>query len=63
MLATSASVLPSGPEWSYEIKFDGYRALLFVDRGTVTIRSRRLNDLTKSYPAIVVAAVARKASN
>ena len=53
MLATAATVLPTGPDWSYEVKFDGYRALAFIECGTVTIRSRRLNNLTKSYPALV----------
>ena len=53
MLATAATALPAGPEWSYEVKFDGYRALAFIERGTVTIRSRRLNNLTNSYPSLV----------
>ena len=26
MMATSASRLPAGAEWSYEVKWDGYRA-------------------------------------
>ena len=46
------SKLPEGPEWSYELKLDGYR--LEAVRGTkeVTLYSRRrnvLNDLLQKY--------------
>ena len=27
MLAVAVTKLPEGPAWSYELKFDGYRAL------------------------------------
>ena len=27
MLSFAVAKLPEGPEWSYEVKFDGYRAL------------------------------------
>ena len=53
MLATPSVTLPQGPDWSYEIKFDGYRALAIISRGSVTIRSRRLNNLTHTYPTVV----------
>ena len=55
MLATSAVVLPAGQEWSYEVKWDGYRALAAINGRSVTIRSRRLTDLTKAYPTVVAA--------
>jgi bifunctional non-homologous end joining protein LigD len=32
-LATLIDEVPPGDEWSYEIKFDGYRALTRIDRG------------------------------
>ena len=53
MLATSARALPVGPEWSYELKFDGYRAIAVKTGGDVTIYSRRLNNLTARFPSVV----------
>lgn len=56
MIATSASVLPVGPEWSYEVKWDGYRALLVADGRGARLISRNGKDLTAAYPQIVIAA-------
>src|SRR5213080_987960 len=40
MLATLASELPRGPDWLFEPKLDGYRALAYVREGDVDLRSR-----------------------
>jgi bifunctional non-homologous end joining protein LigD len=56
MAAQSVSRLPEGPEWLYEVKWDGYRALLIKDGERVQIRSRNDKDLTRSYPGIQAAA-------
>jgi len=56
MLATLAPQLPIGAGWSYEVKWDGYRALLQKRGNTVRLISRREIDLTRTYPAIVEAA-------
>jgi bifunctional non-homologous end joining protein LigD len=53
MLATSTSVLPTGPGWVYEFKWDGIRALVDVAGGKVRIVSRLGNDVTAAYPEIV----------
>ncbi len=37
-------------EWLYEIKWDGYRAVCFIDGGKVRIVSRNGNDLAKDFP-------------
>jgi bifunctional non-homologous end joining protein LigD len=58
MLATPASSLPTGEAWTYEIKWDGYRALAAKDGPRVRLVSRNQKDLTRDYPT-VVAAVAR----
>jgi bifunctional non-homologous end joining protein LigD len=58
MLASAASRLPTGPQWSYEVKFDGYRTLAFKDGSRVKLLSRDLKDATKLYPS-VARAVAR----
>jgi bifunctional non-homologous end joining protein LigD len=55
MLAVSASTLPTGADWTYEVKWDGYRALAIKDGGRVRLLSRNQKDLTRDYPAIAVA--------
>jgi ATP-dependent DNA ligase len=40
MAARVVDKLPEGEEWTYEVKFDGYRALLMKDGEHVRIRSR-----------------------
>jgi bifunctional non-homologous end joining protein LigD len=55
MLATMASELPSGPLWSYEVKWDGYRALALKDGTQVQLLSRNQKDLTGDYPSVVSA--------
>jgi bifunctional non-homologous end joining protein LigD len=55
MLATAATDLPVGPEWSYEVKWDGYRALALKDGATVRLISRNQKDLTRDYPSVVAA--------
>jgi bifunctional non-homologous end joining protein LigD len=56
MAARVVETLPAGGEWLYEVKFDGYRALLLKNGTKVQIRSRKDNDLTRSYPSIAEAA-------
>ncbi len=38
--------------WAYEIKWDGYRTLAFVDDGHVRLQSSRLHDVTRTYPEL-----------
>src|SRR5690349_1317525 len=55
MAAQLVSKLPEGPDWLYELKWDGYRALLIKDGDSVEIRSRNDKDLTRMYPRIASA--------
>ncbi len=55
MLLLRTDRLPEGPEWTYEIKLDGYRALAFKKAGKVHLRSRNDNDFNARYPGIVKA--------
>jgi len=55
MAAVSVDVLPEGPEWSYELKLDGYRALIIKDGSVIKIRSRNDKDLIQMYPAVAAA--------
>ncbi|MFP5325852.1 MAG: non-homologous end-joining DNA ligase, partial [Acidimicrobiia bacterium] len=51
MLATSAK-LPTAGEWAYEIKWDGVRALAFIEGGSLRLESRNLLDITARYPEL-----------
>jgi bifunctional non-homologous end joining protein LigD len=55
MAAMPVQKLPEGDEWLYELKLDGYRALLIKNGLQVQLRSRNDKDLTRMYPAIAVA--------
>ncbi len=54
MLATLASPeeLPSGKDWVFEVKWDGYRALAYVRGGEATLVSRNGNELTKRFSTV-----------
>src|SRR5688572_15910147 len=58
MAALAVEALPEGPDWSYELKLDGYRALIIKDGGSIKLRSRNDKDLLSMYPAL--AATARR---
>jgi len=58
MLATPAETVPSGADWRYEVKFDGYRALAYVRDGECRLVSRNGNDLTQRFAEVAKAVVA-----
>jgi ATP-dependent DNA ligase len=47
--------LHDGPQWVYEIKLDGYRALGIKSNDSVRLLSRRNNSFNRQYPLIVEA--------
>jgi DNA ligase D-like protein (predicted ligase) len=47
--------LPQGPEWSYEIKLDGYRLEAVKSKGETTLYSRRGNILNRKFHYIATA--------
>jgi bifunctional non-homologous end joining protein LigD len=49
MLATSVDKPFDGPEWLFEIKWDGYRAVCFLDNANSRLVSRNQNDLTGQF--------------
>ena len=49
MLATSIDDPFDDPEWLFEIKWDGYRAIAFIAKGQVRLVSRNQNDLTAQF--------------
>jgi bifunctional non-homologous end joining protein LigD len=52
MLATLADHLFSDPNWLFEIKWDGVRALAFLRNGELRLRARSGNDITSQYPEL-----------
>lgn len=62
MEALSATSLPTGPEWQYEPKWDGFRCLAFRDRKKVELQSKAGKPLTRYFPELAVALAKLKAS-
>lgn len=53
-LARAAPTLPLGPEWGYEQKYDGFRAIAFVTAdGGLILQSRGSKDLRRYFPELV----------
>jgi bifunctional non-homologous end joining protein LigD len=54
MLLVRTDTLPDDPDrWSYQLKFDGFRAIAFKTGGRVSLRSRNNNDFKLRHPDIV----------
>jgi ATP-dependent DNA ligase len=51
-LARSARELPVGEQWAYEPKFDGFRAIAFVDGDELVIQSRGAKPLGRYFPEL-----------
>jgi ATP-dependent DNA ligase len=51
-LARSKPDLPLGEQWCYEPKYDGFRAIVFVDGGEVMIQSRGGKSLGRYFPEL-----------
>lgn len=52
MLANITEKPFDDPNWLFEIKWDGYRAVSFIENGAVRLVSRNQNDLTPRYPEL-----------
>ncbi len=52
MLATTVDEPFDSPDWLFEIKWDGYRAVAFIENGKVRLVSRNQNELTARYPEL-----------
>ena len=48
-LATLVDKQPNGEAWVHEIKYDGYRLMAFVDKGSVILRTRGGQDWTHKF--------------
>ena len=47
------SKLPEGPEWTYEVKLDGYRVQAFCDGSQSRLLSKNGKDLGSRFPAVL----------
>jgi bifunctional non-homologous end joining protein LigD len=52
MLASAGTVIPDGPEWTHEVKWDGMRVLADVSGGRLRLSSRNENDVSASFPEL-----------
>jgi len=55
MEADPAGELPSGPDWQYEPKWDGFRCLAFRDGAKIELQSKSQKPLTRYFPELVAA--------
>ncbi len=51
-LALTRKQLPTGEEWAYEPKLDGFRAIVFVDGDDVHVQSRGGKPLARYFPEL-----------
>ncbi len=51
-LARLVKTAPEGEDWLYEMKYDGYRMLAYLEGGSARLVSRKGNDYTTRFPDI-----------
>jgi bifunctional non-homologous end joining protein LigD len=52
MLARPGELPKPERGWSYEVKWDGVRAIAYVQPGRLRLESRNLNEITNAYPEV-----------
>ena len=62
MLSDSAIRPPVGDEYIYELKWDGIRAMIYLEDGQVRIVSRNQNDITAQFPELQIGEKAFRAT-
>ncbi|MEM7298559.1 MAG: non-homologous end-joining DNA ligase, partial [Bacteroidota bacterium] len=62
MLADASKKVPIG-DYYYEVKWDGIRALIYLNEGQLKIYSRNLNDITDQFPELNVPEEAFRINN
>ncbi len=60
MEALPAAQLPTGPNWQYEPKWDGFRCMAFRDSKRVDLISKAGKPLTRYFPELVAAVASLK---
>ncbi len=54
-LAKLVTVIPKIGDWLYELKYDGYRIVAYIEANSVRLVSRGINDYTNKFYGIVTA--------
>lgn len=52
MACLQVADLPTGSDWGYELKLDGYRAIAFKTRGRIHLRSRNGKDFSHRFSSL-----------
>src|SRR6059058_2220566 len=52
MEARSVDEIPTGDEWQYEPKWDGFRCLAFRDRDKIFLQSKKGQPLSRYFPDV-----------
>ena len=52
MLATTGRMPADESAWTFEVKWDGVRAVSYIEQGGVHLESRNLRDITPRYPEL-----------
>src|SRR3984893_13690495 len=55
-LALSRKELPTGEDYSYEVKLDGFRCVAFVDGEEIFLQSRNGKPLGRYFPELILPA-------
>ena len=55
MLAKETNVAFDDPDWIYEIKWDGYRAIAEINQDNIALYSRNGNSFVYTFPLVVSA--------
>jgi len=63
MLTTLVDAPPAGEDWMHEIKYDGYRMVVRIERGRARLFSRNEKEWTASFPSLVKALAAMPVRN
>jgi ATP-dependent DNA ligase len=60
MEALSVDAIPTGKEWRYEPKWDGFRCLVFRDGDKIELQSKSGRSMTRYFPELVASLAALK---
>jgi bifunctional non-homologous end joining protein LigD len=52
MARSQADLPPDQARWSFEVKWDGVRAIAYAQPGRLRLESRNLNEITDAYPEV-----------
>ena len=56
-LAKLVTSVPEGEEWLYEMKYDGYRIIAFVEGNSVRLMTRNGNDYVRRFPDVATSLI------